>query len=157
MGKEVLWKNNGAMLRPREYHSKFRQDIKLSDIVDNKKYLLYIYILSEHIYKNTNVISIDGKFANLENIAEVLKLSTRKAKDFLKFAESKQIIKQMNNVVDCKKKGFYAFNPVYVNSCKYIDIDLYLTFKDTLDDLFPNWIVDKYTNWVNECKLSSGN
>lgn len=149
MNKDILWKNNkGAILKPREYHNKIYHDIKISKLSKNKNYILYLYMLSESIYKNTNIIYIDNKPANINSISKFIKASTRKTKEFIKEMEEKNIIKNINIYIDNENNNVFVFNPVYINSCKYIGLELYLAFKEDLDKILPKWIIEKYKIWV---------
>jgi hypothetical protein len=38
----------------------------------------------------------------------------------------------------------YVFNPVFVNSCRYVSPDLYLTFQRYIDEVLPDWMRKKY-------------
>jgi hypothetical protein len=148
--KSVLWKDDkGAILKPRNYHNKFYQDTKLSEIIENKSDLLKIYILTEHIYKNTNMIYVKTKNnsfrpADINDLSGILELCDERVKKFIRKMKNIGIIAELTVEIKKFKYSVFVFNPIYINSCKYISNELYLLFKPYLDEYFPEWIKDKY-------------
>ena len=43
----------------------------------------------------------------------------------------------------------YIFNPVYINSCRFINASIYFLFKPYLDKYFPEWIQKQYDILIN--------
>lgn len=155
--KSLLWKDGcGAILKPRNYHYKVYQDIKLSTVIENKSDLLKVYILTEYIYKNTNMIYVPTKSssfrpANIEDLSKILNLCNSRIKKFISRMKKIGILAELVMEIKDLKYTIYVFNPVYINSCKYISNELYLLFKPFLDTYFPNWIKEKYLE-LNEDK-----
>lgn len=155
--KNLLWKDDkGAILKPRNYHNKFYQDAKLSEIIENKSDLLRVYMLTEYIYKNTNMIYVKTKSnsfrpADLEDLSKILNLCERRTKEFLRKIRNMGILAELTIEIKNLKYSVFVFNPIYINSCKYISNELYLLFKPYLDEYFPDWIKDKYIE-LNENK-----
>lgn len=159
--KNLLWKDDkGAILKPRNYHNKFYQDAKLSETIENKSDLLKIYILTEYIYKNTNMIYIKTKNnsfrpANINDLSEILGLCDERIKKYIRKMKNIGIIAELTIEIKKLKYSVFVFNPIYINSCKYISNELYLLFKPYLDEYFPDWIKDKYGE-LNENKDNDG-
>ena len=148
--KSKLWVDGkGAIIKPRNYHYTLYQDTKLCDIIKDKNDLFKTYILVEHIYKNTNIIYIKTsktvyKPASIEDMSSILDISVRRTKEYIKRMIDIGIIARITLEIKDKEYVSYAFNPVFVNSCKYINNTLYLLFKPYIDKCCPQWIIDKY-------------
>ena len=146
-----LWADGkGAILKPRNYHCKIYQDVKLYDIINDKQDLLRTYILMEHIYKNTNIIYIQKsktifRPATIEDISTILDIRIRSTKEYINRMKEKGIIAEITTKIQNEEYTAYIFNPVYINTCKYISNQTYLLFKPYLDKYFPQWIIDKYS------------
>lgn len=145
-----IWKENvGAMIKCRNRHKKIYNDYKLCDIIEDKNDLLKTYILMEYIY-NDNIIYINVKNKTYKpatslDISEILGITEKTAKEYLNRMIKRGILgKIVVELNDENKYDSYAFNPVFVNSCKYIKKDLYLLFKDYIDKYLPDWIKQKY-------------
>lgn len=148
--KSKLWVDGkGAMIRPREYHYTLYQNSKLCDIIEDRNDLFKTYMLIEHIYKNTNIIYVQTsktvyKPATVEDMSNLLDISVRRTKEYLKRMSDLGIIAKLTLEIKDKEYISYAFNPVFVNSCRYINNTLYLLFKPYVDKYCPDWIIEKY-------------
>lgn len=151
-----LWKDGkGYMLKHRNYHIKYYEDVYLSDIITDNGDLFKTYRLVEYIFKNTNVIynRKHGRIrspAQIEDIAEILSISVKRARAYMTRMKDMGIIAEITLEIHKMKYKSYVFNPVYVNSCKYISNELYILFKPYLDSCIPNWAKMKYLEWSND-------
>ena len=147
--KSKLWVDGkGAMIKYRNYHITLYQDMKLSDYIKDKNDLLRTYILIENIYKNTNIIyvskdNVSPKPADIKEISIMIGLCERRTKEYIKRMIDIGIIGQIKIKIKDIEYTTYAFNPVFVNSCKYIDETLYLLFKPYVEKYCPLWIREK--------------
>lgn len=148
--KSKIWQDGkGAMIKFRNYHKKLYSDIRLCDVIENKPDLLKTYILVENIYKDTNIIYYQVsktvyRPASIDDICKIIDSCERKTKEYLKRMISLGIMAKIHLVIDDKEYFSYAFNPVFANSCKYINNTLYLLFKPYVDNYCPEWIKQKY-------------
>lgn len=149
--RDKLWKENvGAIFRPQEKHRKIYHDLIISDVIDSKKDVLNIYILYEYIQGNNNAIYFGNHPATVEEISLLLGINERSTKRFLNKISSAGIVRKLAYLEKNKSVTEYCFNPIYINSEKYVGLELYYLFKDYLDDILPRWIILKYENWKKE-------
>jgi hypothetical protein len=144
----------GARIKTRNYHCTLYQDAKLSDVIEDKNDLLRTFILIEHIYKDTNVVYIQKSArvwrpASANDISIILDFSPRRTKEYLKRMIAIGVIAELTIDIKGTKYVSYVFNPVFANSCRYIDNTLYLLFKPYVDKHCPDWVKKKY-NELNE-------
>ena len=144
-----LWKEGkGAILKPNNYMNKMYRTNKLFEIIKNKRDLLNTYILTEYIYKDTNIIYyIDeniNRIATIKDISTIIDLCEKRTKEYLNRMIDLGIIAEISTIIKNKKYKSYIFNPLYVNSCRYINNTTYLLFKNYLDKYFPDWIKNNY-------------
>ena len=144
-----LWKDGkGAILNPGKYANKVYSKTKLFQLIEDERDLINTYMLIEHIYKDTNIIycrtdGIDSP-ASIINIANIIGLCPKRTKAYLHRMKNLGVIAELKLVIEQKEYISYVFNPVYVNSCRYINNTLYMLFKPYLDEYFPEWIKDNY-------------
>lgn len=153
--KSKLWiDGKGAMLKPRTYHKKIYSDIKLSEIIKEKSDLLKTYILVDSIYKDTNTIYVrtsknNFRPANILDISKLFGITEKKTREYLRRMIKAGIIGELVLKIKDEEYTSYVFNPIYINSSKYISNDIYILFKPYLDKYFPDWIREKYIE-INE-------
>lgn len=143
-----LWSDEtfGGMIKQRNYHQKHYPDRRLCEAIASKADLLRTYTLSEYIVKNTNRVGRkDSKgFADLAGICELLGISEKKTREYLNRIIGLGIIARITAETKGEKFISYAFNPVYINSCKYVPLELYVVFKKDMDAIIPDWMKSKY-------------
>lgn len=149
-------KDKGIMVKQRSYYRKIYADTGLEQIVRDDSDLLKLYKLIGKIYKNTNIIYYQASEsiylpAGFKEISEqILGLSLRKTKEFMKRMISLGIIGSLLVTIgECKYNAF-AFNPVYVSSNKYVNKELYFLFKPYLDKYIPQWAKDRLEEDMEE-------
>jgi hypothetical protein len=148
--KSKIWQDGkGAMIKFRNYHKKLYSDIRLCDVIENKPDLFKTYFLVENIYKDTNIVYCRKsktvfKPATEKDIANMFGITEKKTKEYLSRVSKLGVIAKITVDIDNVKYISYAFNPVFVNSCKYINNTLYLLFKPYVDNYCPEWIKQKY-------------
>jgi hypothetical protein len=154
--KSRLWVDGkGAKIKTKNYHCTLYQDAKLSSIINDKNDLLKTYLLIENIYKDTNIIYIqkssrNWKPANIEDISHIIGVNTRRTKEYIKRMIDVGILSEIILKIKDIEYISYVFNPVYVNSCRYINNTLYLLFKPYVDKHCPEWIKKKYEEMNKE-------
>lgn len=157
--KSKLWVDGkGAMIKCRNYHVTLYQDMKLSDYIKDRGDLFKAYLLIEHIYKDTNIIYTqnDGRSprpATLKDISEIIGVCEKRTKTYLNKMIGIGLIGEIKLKIKDIEYTTYAFNPVFVNSCKYIDDTLYLLFKPYVDKHCPAWIREKYEALNREANI----
>lgn len=149
-----VWKDGkGAMIKIRNNHNKFYHDIKLSNVIKDRQDFMRVHLLAENIYKDTNIIYIrEGKnfrIADLEDISSVLELRIRSTKEFLDRMRIIGVIAELTLRIKDTVQISYVFNPMFINSSKFISNELYLLFKNHIDTSLPQWLKDKYKEMNN--------
>ena len=140
-----LWlENYGAMLKPKNKHSKVFNGTPFSEILETKQYTYNTYVLAENTMKDTNIIYVDNKIANIDNISKLFDMSVKRTREYVNSLIKHKIIGKSSCIVKGKEVECYVFNPLHVNACKYIPLNVYLCFKEDLDKVFPKWIINKY-------------
>lgn len=126
-------------------------DSRLSEVLDNKVEIANVYILSESIYKDTNMICVyrNKQYypASEEDMAKMLGLSMRWFRPFLKKIIDKGIIAKVTSTTEGERVTFYCFSPMYFMGGKYLSASLYMLFKKQLDRVLPVWVIEKF----NQC------
>jgi len=143
-----LWSDEkeGGMILARSYHKKLYNGRGLSGRIEDKGDLLKTYILVEQIVKDTNRIgNIKGSgFADESGIAEILGISEKKAREYLSRMIKLRVLGRGLIITGEKSSVSYIFNPVYVNSGKYVPLELYVAFQEDIDAVIPRWMKLKY-------------
>ena len=151
---EKLWNPRlpGGMIKFRNYHHKGFADKRLYDVIKDKSDLSSALILAEFIVKNTNRIGrLDGKgFASVSDIGEILNLSANRVTRFLNRMIRLRILAKITTETSNARMVSYAFNPVYVLSCKYIPLDLYVAFQEDINEVIPEWMKARYIYALND-------
>lgn len=147
----IFDEKKGYLFKARNYKKIILADIKLSQIVNNQSDFMRVHLLSEWIYKDTNMVyaRIDSrkiKAADISDIAEIIKLSDRRTKEFLKCIIQKDIIAKRNDKIGCESSEKYYFNPLFFSSNKYLNADLYFLFQRSLDEHLPSWVIRKFND-----------
>jgi hypothetical protein len=146
-----LWKDGkGGMIMPRNGHKKIYGVVKLTDVVKDKGDRANILVLLDNIYKDTNKICAGRKIAGIPDIAAMLNLREERAKRFLWRMMKIGIIAKMTVEVAGTTSVSWVFNPVFVNSCRYVSPELYLTFQKYIDEVLPEWMRRKYAECLAE-------
>jgi hypothetical protein len=152
-----LWKDGkGGMLMPRNGHKKIYGIVKLTDVVKDKGDRANILVLLDNIYKDTNKICAGRKIAGIPDIAGMLNLREDRAKRFLGRMMKIGIIAKMTVEVAGTTSVSWVFNPVFVNSCRYVSPDLYLTFQKYIDEVLPDWMRRKYAECLADRAAAPG-
>lgn len=151
-----LWndKISGGIINCRNHHKKFYSNRKLSELELSDADLLKTFKLSEYIVKNTNIIGRrkGSSFGSVRDISLLLGISEKKTREYLSRAIKKNIIAKITvNLSTCSKEC-YAFNPIFINSCKYVPPVIYKAFQSQMEDILPDWMKDKYSIALKELK-----
>jgi hypothetical protein len=148
-----LWRDGkGGMIFPRNSHKKIYGIVKLTDVVREKSDRANILVLLDYIYRETNKICVGNRIAGISDIGRILGLSPDRTKRFLWRMNKLGVIAKMTVEVAGTVSVSYVFNPVFVNSCRYVSPDLYLTFKKYIDEVLPEWMRQKYAEAVAATK-----
>jgi len=141
--KGYLYRSKGKSIRT-------FPEFRISDIIKNKTELANVYILSENIYKDTNVICVykNRQYipATEEEMADMVGLSMRWFKPFLAKIINLGLIARVTSYTEYTKSVYYCFSPIYFMGGKYLSPSLYMLFKQQLDRVLPGWVVDKFND-----------
>ena len=133
-------------------------DNRLSDILKNKNDIANVYILSESIYKDTNMICVykNRQYypATEEDMADMVGLSMRWFRPFLKKIIDLGIIAKVTSVTEGERVTFYCFSPMYFIGGKYLSYSLYMLFKKQMDRVLPVWVIEKFNQCDKEVVIS---
>lgn len=159
--KSKLWNGCGGMLNCRSHKTTTYQNGTIWDYLIskaesgeyNKQYLdadmLKLFKMIQRIYKDTNIVYFRKsktvlRPATLTDIANILEVSPKVAKEYLQRMIKLRILGKITVEIGDSKYETYAFNPVLVNTQKYVENSIYLLFKEDCDKHFPDWIIKKY-------------
>ena len=117
-------------------------------------------VLAKHIWADTNMLGYRGnggvKPYNVEQIGQIIKVGRRQAYRFV----NKMIRLGMMAKVKIKTKTrtemqFYV-NPIYFFSSNRIPLNLYLIFREQLDEVLPEWVKAKFMEIAQKQDLAGG-
>lgn len=108
-----------------------------------------LYKLSKKTFKTTNMLMYRSHNTILpmqaKHIAKTLGITEKYAKMFIRKMINSRIMAKVtvkNSEFPCKIQ--YYMNPIYFFNGKYLNLNLYLLFKDDLDMYLPQWVKDKF-------------
>jgi soluble P-type ATPase len=139
----------GYLFRAKNNYRKSYNDIKLSSIVTNMDDFAKVHKLAEYIYKDTNTIFIRinsrrVRVADIEDIANILNICVRRAKEFISRIKKLHVIAERVDTVGDMVSTKFVFNPLYFSSKKYISSELYFLFQESLNKHLPTWVIRKF-------------
>ena len=147
----------GYLFKNRSYYFKgFKVDNRLSDKVSDFADIGRLHVLAENTYADTNMIAYykNKKYypAGIKEISEMIRLCERNTKDFVKrmidLGIMAKAIVNSNEQIDVQ----YYLNPLYFLSSKYLSPGLYMLFKKQLDEHLPQWVINKFNEYINTIK-----
>jgi len=147
----------GYLFKNRSYYFKgFKVDNRLSDKVSDFADIGRLHVLAENTYADTNMIAYykNKKYypAGIKEISEMIRLCERNTKDFVKrminLGIMAKAIVNSNKQIDVQ----YYLNPLYFLSSKYLSPGLYMLFKKQLDEHLPQWVINKFNEYINTIK-----
>jgi hypothetical protein len=108
-----------------------------------------LYWLSQHIYKNTNMLAYRGnnnkaKPMTLEQMQMVIDYPDRKFNNWIKRMMRLGLIAKVTIKSKQDAEVQYYLNPAYFMSDKYLNYSLYALFQTWLDPLLPAWVIRKF-------------
>lgn len=146
----VIFDNTkGYLFRGKNHSRKMYADIRLSEIITDRFDFMRVHLLAENIYKNTNCLSYrisarKIRMADMEDIANIVDLSPKKAREFVNRMKKLHIIAERVDTVGAMTSTKFVVNPLFFNSNKYIQPDLYFLFQESLDRFLPAWVISKF-------------
>lgn len=147
----------GYLFKNRSYYFKgFKVDNRLSDKVSDFADIGRLHVLAENTYADTNMIAYykNKKYypAGIKEISEMIRLCERNTKDFVKrmidLGIMAKAIVNFNEQIDVQ----YYLNPLYFLSSKYLSPGLYMLFRKQLDEHLPQWVINKFNEYINTIK-----
>lgn len=119
--------------------------------------LLKTYKLTEYVVKNTNIIGRKkgNGYGTYKHIAEILNISEKSAREYLSRLVKMRVLSKITVEIGHSRLICYAFNPVYVNSCKYVPPILYNEFWEDMDEIIPEWMRYKYDQELSHRNIKS--
>ena len=127
-------------------HVKLYNGHELSGRIESRDDYLKTHMLIEHVVRKTNRIGKPNKkgFADESDIAQILGIVEKRAREYLARMQKARVLAKIITETGGSVQISYAFNPVFVNSTKYVPLDLYVAFRDDIDEVIPGWMKDKY-------------
>lgn len=148
----------GYLFWNRKTFAKMFDDIEFPDCLSDSE-IGKLTKLSKAMYSNTNMIAYRGnggiKPHNIRTISKLLNLSEHRTKIFINKMIKIGIIGKAKYEVEDAVSYQYYLNPIYFASGNRIALNLYLIFKNQLDDILPNWVKMKYSEIENQ-KIKEG-
>lgn len=124
----------------------------------NKLQIANMMLLSKHLQLDTNVLVYRTNKGyipmTVKQIGDIISTQDRQTRRYInKMIQlqlmSRQIVKTMvRNKVH--KEIHYIINPLYFMNGKTISDNLYEVFRGSMDKHLPPWVVDKYTNRIEQ-------
>lgn len=116
--------------------------------------------LAKRVWRDTNMLAYrsDGgvKPYDVERIAEVIGLGPRQAYRFIAKMINLGIMAKVKVEVGGKKEIHYYLNPIHFCSSNRINLNLYLLFRDQLDQVLPEWVKQKFAESERKQKEKEG-
>jgi hypothetical protein len=147
--KSWLWKDGeGAMIQWRSGHTKIYRGNEIIGTVTDKSDRAALWVLERCVRKDTNIIFFGDKIAGVNEISRLVGLCEKRTRGFLSRMNKIGLIAKVTESVELADRTtvteYYAFNPVYHSSCKYVSLGLYMAFRAYLDDVLDAWQRKKY-------------
>jgi hypothetical protein len=146
----VYDREKGYLFRANSYYVKSFNGIRLSDTIKNKADLANAHILSENIYKNTNMIAYTrNRFvypADIPEIAAMIDVCERRTKEFMIRMQQLGVVKKFVGTAGNRTETQYYMNPLYYMSNKRIQPFMYMLFREQLDV----YLTKDAQEWLNE-------
>jgi hypothetical protein len=148
--KYVIFDNDkGYRFRPNSHYIKGYQGLQLSKIITAKIDIANMYLLSEHLYKHTNMICVrqnNKKYrpANMEDMSLMVCMCERKTKDFVKRMTDLCLIAKNTIKIGDEIDVQYHINPLYFNTSQFLSHSLYMMFRSQLDSELPPWVIERF-------------
>lgn len=143
----LLWSNKKSV--------RMFEDIELPQTLTNVE-IASLYRLSKHLFHNTNMLyyvsNNSVKAMGVDEVGKVIKLKKRQAYNFLKKMVSCRVIMRGDFTLGESFFTCYYMNPIYFFNSKWLSLNLYLLFKEDLDQMLPGWVKEKFV----EEKTSGG-
>jgi hypothetical protein len=140
---KVFDDEKGYLFRAKNFFVRTFSDIKLSEVVKNKTDFANLHILSENIYKDTNMIAVreNGNIrpATVNDIGSLIGLCDRRAKDFVDRMMQKGIIAKLIVNSEERVELQYYLNPLFFMSNKYLSPQLFVLFREQLKPFLKEW------------------
>ena len=107
-----------------------------------------MYRLSLTLHKQGNLLCYRSgnslKAMNDAKIAKYLGISERKASEFLNRMIQNNIIARVIIVKGNSRERQYYINPIYFFVGKWLNVNLYLLFKNDLKRILPEWVIAEF-------------
>lgn len=104
--------------------------------------------LAKRIWSNTNMLGYRGNGGvrpySIEMIADILKMKQRQAYRFIEKMVKLGVMARVKVDTGGNKETHLYVNPIYFSSTNRIPLNLYLIFRRQLDEVFPDWVKEKY-------------
>ena len=148
--KQWQWdwsKGRGGIIMPQYKTVKSYIYWDIEERVDLASDRAKVSTLSKHLVSGQNIIgNINGDdFADVSEIAKIIKISEKKTKEFLNRMQKARVISKSTSETN-EKTVWYAINPVFYNVCKYVPLPIYRLFKADIDTVIPEWMKQQYKN-----------
>jgi hypothetical protein len=145
---ETFHPEKGYLFRNNAKYVKFYQEIPLSDVVRNKGDYANMHYLAEHLYKDTNMISVyrnkKHQPASEHDMQGIVKMCDRRFKEFLDRMVGAGVIAKVTVKTENTLTAQYYINPLYFNTSRYLPASLYMLFQKQLDSHLDGWVVRRF-------------
>lgn len=139
----------GYLFWPRKSHARSFHDIpypeKMTDGDIGK-----LARLAKHIWSNTNMLAYRGygglRPLGIEDIAQILDLKPRRTRSYLKKMVDLGVMAKSKTKVGSIVEDFFYINPIYFCSTKRIPLHLYLIFRKQLNEVLPEWVIERFNS-----------
>jgi hypothetical protein len=109
--------------------------------------------LSHKVFSNTNMLAYQSRDGvtpyGMKDIQDTLKVGQRQTYRFVDKMLRLGIMAR--NTIDCKGERTiqYYLNPMYYFSSNRLSLNLYLLFKEQLDEVLPKYVIQNFTALSN--------
>jgi hypothetical protein len=104
--------------------------------------------LKYYMFKDSNILAkrtnAGIRALNINDIAEIFGIKSRQTITLLNKMRRNSVIASVEIKVGDTREVQYWFNPLYFHSGKYINLNLYFVFKESLKKHMPQYIIDRF-------------
>lgn len=116
-------------------------------------------VLAKKIWSNTNMLGYRGnggiKPMNISHIAKTICLKDRQTRNFLNKMIKLGVIARVDIETDDRKETQFYINPLYFFSSSRLPLNLYLIFRESLDQHLPEWVIERFGKEELQARISN--
>lgn len=140
----------GYLFKSNSNYVKGFQGIRLSDAIQNKADFANMHILAEHLYRDTNMISVyhGHKYypATISDMAKYISLTDRHTREFVTRMINCGAMAMDRVICNDVLTVRYFASPLYFTTSKWLSPALYMMFRHQLDQYLSPQVIAWFNN-----------